>query len=37
MYADALKQGGKVFAVAPMIDWTDSPGNAGLQPFVALL
>jgi tRNA-dihydrouridine synthase A len=23
MYADALKQGRKIFAVAPMIDWTD--------------
>ncbi|MBP1846778.1 tRNA-dihydrouridine synthase A [Rhizobium petrolearium] len=23
MYADALKQHGKIFAVAPMIDWTD--------------
>lgn len=24
MYADALKRGEKIFAVAPMIDWTDS-------------
>jgi hypothetical protein len=34
---ESLYSKGKIFAVAPMIDWTDLPENKGLQDSVGLL
>jgi hypothetical protein len=31
----SLYSKGKIFAVAPMIDWTECPENKGLRRFVA--